>query len=248
MLTLKQNKKLEIEDHLRFISKKGNQFRTLYWHEDKINRVIHLFVDFVGPPSNLKVLDLGCGTGTFTIALAKEGYSVVGVDLVNRLLRIANGLLEKENSRVSMISCDAENLPFKNGSFDVTFCSYTLHHFPVFHEALQEVNRVLSANGYLFALEANNLNPVTWYRHRSPKAREEIEVTSNEHPFGPRYLSRMLIMNGFTVLQLRSINFDFFEGLGVLEPYFEKIPVLNLFGGSLIALARKSEPASLQTP
>jgi len=238
-MPLKQNKKREIEDHLRFISKKGEKFRTLYWNEHKINRVMRLFINFVKDSSNLRVLELGCGTGTFTLPLAKEHFSITGIDLVKELLKMARKFFLEEKFSIPLIACDAENLPFKESSFDIVFCSYFLHHFPSIEEVLKEINRVLKPDGRFFVLEANVWNPITWYWHRSQKAREKLEATSNERPFGPQYLSKNLSRNGFEVLNLCSINFDLFSGMSILEPYIERIPLLNLFGGSVVAFARK---------
>ncbi len=67
---------------------------------------------------NLKILDIGCGTGRHSIELAKRGYDVTGIDLSDSLLKKARQKSEKFDLAVSLLKCDARSLPF-NSEFDV---------------------------------------------------------------------------------------------------------------------------------
>jgi SAM-dependent methyltransferase len=67
---------------------------------------------------NLKILDVGCGTGRHSIELAKRGYNVVGIDLSESMLNRAKEKALAENLTVTFQQYDARNLPFEN-EFDL---------------------------------------------------------------------------------------------------------------------------------
>jgi len=62
---------------------------------------------------DLKILDIGCGTGRHSIELAKRGYNITGIDLSDSMLKKAKEKAKKENVKVFFEKHDARNLPFK---------------------------------------------------------------------------------------------------------------------------------------
>jgi len=60
------------------------------------------------------VLDVGCGTGNYTIALAETGLMMTGADVSREMIRQA----ERKSDRVKWVQADAEALPFPDGTFD----------------------------------------------------------------------------------------------------------------------------------
>jgi 2-polyprenyl-3-methyl-5-hydroxy-6-metoxy-1,4-benzoquinol methylase len=66
----------------------------------------------------LKILDVGCGTGRHSIELAKRGYHVTGIDLSNSMLQKAKENSKKKNIRVVFKKQDARNLSYKS-EFDL---------------------------------------------------------------------------------------------------------------------------------
>lgn len=66
----------------------------------------------------LKIIDIGCGTGRHSIELAKRGYLMTGIDLSESLLVKAREKAEKCGLHIDFIQHDARNLPFHN-QFDV---------------------------------------------------------------------------------------------------------------------------------
>jgi 2-polyprenyl-3-methyl-5-hydroxy-6-metoxy-1,4-benzoquinol methylase len=67
---------------------------------------------------NLKILDVGCGTGRHAIELTKRGYSVTGVDLSESQLERAKQKAAEQKLAIKFIKADARNLPFEN-EFDL---------------------------------------------------------------------------------------------------------------------------------
>jgi 2-polyprenyl-3-methyl-5-hydroxy-6-metoxy-1,4-benzoquinol methylase len=60
----------------------------------------------------IKILDIGCGTGRHSIELSKRGYSVVGIDLSESLLKRAKEKAFEQNLQIVFQKHDARNLPF----------------------------------------------------------------------------------------------------------------------------------------
>lgn len=95
------------------------------------------------------VLDVGCGTGRFSITMAQEGFKVTAVDqseeMLNEAKSKANGL------DIIFIKGDIFKLPFENSSFDAITCIWVLRHFEDKHinKIISEFKRVLKEGGVL---------------------------------------------------------------------------------------------------
>ena len=66
----------------------------------------------------LKIIDIGCGTGRHSIELSKRGYTITGIDLSESLLEKAREKAKQNNLQLDFLRYDARNLPFKD-QFDV---------------------------------------------------------------------------------------------------------------------------------
>lgn len=60
-----------------------------------------------------EILDLGCGTGRFTIELAKRGYKMQGLDICNEMLKVARQNSKKKNVKIKFIRADIRNFRLK---------------------------------------------------------------------------------------------------------------------------------------
>lgn len=99
-------------------------------------------------------LDLACGPGTFTMALARKAKQVFGFDLTPALLDLARRKASAEGvENVTLICGDATALPFGDRSLDVAVCGYSLHHMSEPRLALEEVARVLRPGGRLAVVD-----------------------------------------------------------------------------------------------
>jgi ubiquinone/menaquinone biosynthesis C-methylase UbiE len=94
------------------------------------------------------VLDLGCGTGGFTLALqALTGARVVGLDLALRLLQYA--AQKPAGQGLWWVQGQAAALPFAEATFARVLISLALHHFAERARVLTEVERILRPSGLL---------------------------------------------------------------------------------------------------
>ena len=104
---------------------------------------------------NLKILDVGCGAGFFSILLAKEGYQVTGIDLTPDMIKNARLLAEEEKVSCEFQVMDAENPEFPDETFDVVISRNLTWTLPHVQHAYQEWIRVLKKGGILLNFDAN---------------------------------------------------------------------------------------------
>jgi ubiquinone/menaquinone biosynthesis C-methylase UbiE len=104
-----------------------------------------LFVDFVGVQG--EVLDVGCGTGALTFAIAKsESVSkIVAMDLAEAFLAFSRS--KTDDPRISFESGDAQNLRFVDASFDQCLALLVMRFIPDAAKAVREMRRVTRPGG-----------------------------------------------------------------------------------------------------
>ena len=103
-----------------------------------------------------KVLEVGCGTGFFTLNLKLAG--VIGeahvTDISSGMVKVAERNARELGFEVEGRVADAESLPYADGTFDLVVGHAVLHHIPDVELALREVLRVLKPGGrFVFAGE-----------------------------------------------------------------------------------------------
>ena len=103
------------------------------------------------------ILDLAAGSGDITKKILEEyNCQCIPYDSNMMMLKSAQKKLKKYN--LSFINGDAENLPFKNLTFDHVVVSFGLRNFTNINNSLNEVFRVLKKNGKLICLEFSEVN------------------------------------------------------------------------------------------
>jgi ubiquinone/menaquinone biosynthesis C-methylase UbiE len=114
------------------------------------------FLAEVAFPMRARVLEVGCGTGVLTRALAslRQVAAVVAVDLAAPLLMRARELAASLTD-VTFQEADARSLPFEQGSFDAVVFDSTLSHVPGPEYALAEAFRVLRPAGVLAVFDGD---------------------------------------------------------------------------------------------
>jgi SAM-dependent methyltransferase len=97
----------------------------------------------------MKVLDVGCGTGSQSIPAARCGASVTGVDIAPNLLAQAAARAYVERMKIELREADAEELPFKDGTFDVVMSMFAAMFAPRPQVVVAEMRRVCRTGGLI---------------------------------------------------------------------------------------------------
>lgn len=100
-----------------------------------------------------QILELGAGTGRFSISLALAGASVVSSDIAPEMLRqIGSKVLGTDlDGRLELLVMDGRSLAIKDATFDGCICINVLNHIRDYERVLQEISRVLKPGGFLIA-------------------------------------------------------------------------------------------------
>jgi SAM-dependent methyltransferase len=102
----------------------------------------------VAAQSPMRVLDLGCGAGHVSFAVAPHAEAVVAYDLsANMLEVVARAAAERGFANITTRQGVAEHLPFPDASFDCVLSRYSAHHWRDFEAGLREAARVLKPGG-----------------------------------------------------------------------------------------------------
>ena len=105
-----------------------------------------------------RVLDIGCGTGSLTIAAARAAGPtgrVVGVEPGIEMIERARAKARRAGLPIEFVATAGEALPFPDDAFDVVLLSLVLHQLPSdpLHGTMAEVRRVLAPGGRLLAVD-----------------------------------------------------------------------------------------------
>jgi SAM-dependent methyltransferase len=103
----------------------------------------------------LEVLDVGCGTGFLALQLAAHGHRVVGVDVAEEMLELAQSKADASGRAVRFERADAERLPFADGAFDLVIERHVIWTLPEPDAALREWARVLRPAGRVLLIEGD---------------------------------------------------------------------------------------------
>ncbi|MBQ4378925.1 MAG: class I SAM-dependent methyltransferase [Treponema sp.] len=125
--------------------------------------------------SEIKILDVGAGTGRYSVALAREGFDVTAVELVAHNLEI----LRSKHENVKSWQGDARNLSFlPDETFDITLLfgpMYHLHSDEDRIQALNEAKRVTKKDGFILVAYLMNEYAVLSYCFREGKINEVLK-------------------------------------------------------------------------
>lgn len=130
---------------------------------DKLNHLLSLNIDKIWRKRAVeriienrpqKVLDIACGTGDSTIALAKAGVPVViGLDISEGMLKVAEEKVADLGYDIRFQVGDALNIPFESDSVDGVMIAFGVRNFEDREGSLKEILRVLKPGGKLLILE-----------------------------------------------------------------------------------------------
>jgi ubiquinone/menaquinone biosynthesis C-methylase UbiE len=118
-----------------------------------------------GNPLSSRILDVGCGPGHVTQALAQRGFDVTGVDRSRRLLEIAKRRSSRRNIPLRFLRTPSHNLPFADASFDCSLATGVIYWIEHPESTLREMVRVTRPGGTVSLLDPHCSMSVSRMRH-----------------------------------------------------------------------------------
>ncbi len=180
------------------------------------------FEELAQPKIGETALDMGCGTGEFSVKLLEYGLLVTGIDISQKSITLCQERYKQKN--LSFRVGDIEHTQLPDNSVDIIFFGGVLHHFPHREKAFQEAHRILKKGGRVFAFDPHYYNLIIWtYRELLGITTQKTE---NEVLLKPVDLRSELLAAGFSVVQScgsGNITFDI--------RYFKKLVPFPLYYG-----------------
>jgi ubiquinone/menaquinone biosynthesis C-methylase UbiE len=173
-----------------------------YWWFVGLRKIITALLDFSGGVSReMRVLDVGCGTGALLNELRERADYVVGVDLSSEALDFCR-LRGHEN----LAKADGASLPFKDEEFDIVTAIGVIEHISDDKRFLSELQRVLKGRGRLILMTSSF--PFLW---------TQADV-ANEHKrrYYLRDLEKEVHKHGFSTIRFSHFNFLLFPALAAM--------------------------------
>ena len=114
--------------------------------------IMPYMLNLIGDVKGKKILDLGCGEGGYSRALAKSGAELTAVDCSEKAICYAQDLAVKENLHIDHYIRNSNDLfGITDNVFDIVLCSMMLMDCEDFEGTIREIARVLEPEGKLYA-------------------------------------------------------------------------------------------------
>ena len=131
---------------------------------------------------DIKILDIGAGTGRYSVSLCEEGYDVTAVELVKHNL----GILKQKNSNVHAMQGNALHLKkLEDNTYDLTLLFGPMYHLMTKEEkiqALSEAKRVTKPGGIILVAYVMNEYAVVVYGIQENHLEESVKILSPDGP------------------------------------------------------------------
>lgn len=149
--------------------KKFEDLATRWWDPESEFKPLHMinplrsdYIDLNTPVDGLKVLDVGCGGGLLSEALAAKGATVTGIDMGEAPLSVAKLHLLESGEKVEYMQITAEELAEQRaGEFDIVTCLEMLEHVPQPSSVIAACSKLVKQSGTVY-FSTINRNLKAW--------------------------------------------------------------------------------------
>lgn len=204
---------------------------THTWHNS-----IRIIIKNTYPMAGEKILEAGSGWGRMVLGLLEKfnHLNITAMDLSNHALSIGKSLIGMENNgnTIDWIEGNVERIPLPDNMFDIVYSARVFQHLKKPTKGASEVVRVLKPGGRFVIFLQNKLCP--------------LNLTYYSRLYTPRQVRRWFECLQVRELHVRAMDFypAFLSNISLhkrmqCEGILESIPILNLFGGKVVAWGRK---------
>lgn len=170
-----------------------NNILQKIWHGIKINKA----KEIIGKREFKNLLDVGCASGYMLSEIKKifPGKKYFGVDIYDKAIEYAKRKYPDITFRVA----SAENLPYKDESFDILVCYETIEHVEYPLKTLREMKRVLrKGETCILTMDSGNwLFRIVWFVWENTRGR--VWKGAHLHPFHHTELEQIIKDSGFKI-------------------------------------------------
>jgi ubiquinone/menaquinone biosynthesis C-methylase UbiE len=190
-----------------------------------------------------RVLEVGCGTGNFSLALSCRGAEEVGLDCSGPMLARAQDKARRQGLPITWVRGLASGLPFADGSLDGVICILALDFMTDRETVLKEMVRVLRPGGFVSVAMLNRFS--LWTLKRVVRAWFKPSLWCQARFITPGELWRLLSSHPelADIRTRRAVYFHPWQNRRLVRyyPYLERLGhKLNLATGAFLAVvARK---------
>ncbi len=190
-------------------NKKGN-FRILH----KINpiRVKYILKIFNKPLRKKNVLDIGCGGGLISEALANNKANVIGIDENNQNLKEAKVHAKISKLKVNYVHSSFNNFYKKNKiKFDLIICLEFIEHVENFEETLKKITKLIKPNGMLILSTINrNVKSLIFAKIFAEYVLNWIPIGTHEFKnfLKPSEIISILKRNNLKIRNIKGLEFN----------------------------------------
>lgn len=195
---------------------------------------------------SLTIVEMGCGTGEYTLHIAKAfpKSKVIGLDISDGILDIARMKCRKYKN-VKFVNKSAYKTGYNNESVDVVCGFYFLHHVDL-KTVAKETERILKPAGVAFFYEPNILNPVVYMIKSNKVLKNLVGDSPDEWAINPLILKQQFkYMNVDSdtsefILPLSILPYSWNVAMDKLTSFLSKFPLLKYMGGSVAIRLQKN--------
>ena len=227
------SKKIQIKDMFNDISSRYDQInKMMTLNMDKNWRKIVYNLSMQDNPR--KIIDIATGTGDIALCFANDDVEVIGIDNASMMLDIANKkAMETPNVKFQLE--DAENMSFKDNTFDTATVGFGVRNFEDLNRGLREIKRVLKPGKKLIILETaipsffvfrfgyfiytKLIVPILGRTIAKNHQAYKYLSTSAEHFLHGKEFQLILEKAGFENIKIKSLS------LGIVNIYYASKPV-----------------------
>lgn len=200
--------------------------------------IVHRLRNHLQVSDNSRILDIACGTGNYTVALANLGLKLTGVDISEEMVKKA----EQKSIQITWHQGNVTKLPYRNESFDGATCILAIHHFDDLLTSFKEVHRVINKGRFVLFTSSPDQMDKYWLKEYFPKAMDD---SCKQMPKVSQVMD-ILKQVGFSIVGLETFLIqpdlkDFFLYSGKYEPPMYLNPKVRAGISTFANLASKEE-------
>jgi len=191
-----------------FVSIRTNIFQR-FWHRRRFKVIGEMIL-----PVDGTVLDVGSADGVFSQVILKKTRAgkLIGIDVIRDFVDWANKHF-KNNKKIHFRVMDADDLKFKNDTFEAIFAMEMLEHVVDPQKVLAQLRRVTKKRGYLMFLIPTDslLFRVIWYIWT--KTRGKIWKDTHLQTYRKDSLEKLCKKAGFQIDEVRTFNLGMLKAI-----------------------------------